>query len=82
MTIRHSDRDRGLDNFMLKACSCGESNDEHIHLAAIDNSLSFPHQHPKVSSTSTLSDQNEGLSKSSNRGGETMYMDGCTCQFR
>ncbi|BGP40564.1 Phosphatidylinositol 4-kinase LSB6 [Rhodotorula kratochvilovae] len=44
--------DRGLDNFMLKPCSlpCSSSPasppNPHLHLAAIDNSLAFPHQHP------------------------------------
>ncbi|GAA6055340.1 hypothetical protein JCM3770_005297 [Rhodotorula araucariae] len=45
--------DRGLDNFMLKPCSlpCARASPAsppkpHLHLAAIDNSLAFPHQHP------------------------------------
>lgn len=40
--------DRGLDNFMLRFCpaSAVDGTAPHIHLAAIDNSLSFPHQHP------------------------------------
>ncbi|KAH8927148.1 hypothetical protein BT69DRAFT_1347504 [Atractiella rhizophila] len=52
--------DRGLDNFMIRYCppspssttsssspSNGNGNRQpHIHLAAIDNSLAFPHQHP------------------------------------
>ncbi|GAA5925749.1 1-phosphatidylinositol 4-kinase LSB6 [Sporobolomyces koalae] len=45
--------DRGLDNFMIKAChptpSLGSnpSGRPHVHLAAIDNSLAFPHTHPQ-----------------------------------
>ena len=55
--------DRGLDNFMIKACpgKCSQDSDDkaalagsqvpydkpHMHIAAIDNSLSFPHHHPK-----------------------------------
>lgn len=49
-------RDRGLDNFMIKGCTCSspedaaastsDDNTPHVHIAAIDNSLSFPHQHP------------------------------------
>ncbi|GAA5896804.1 hypothetical protein JCM8208_007095 [Rhodotorula glutinis] len=42
--------DRGLDNFMLKPCAlpCSPSSPPkpHLHLAAIDNSLAFPHKHP------------------------------------
>ncbi|GAA5935777.1 hypothetical protein JCM3775_007326 [Rhodotorula graminis] len=42
--------DRGLDNFMLKpctlACSPSAPPKPHLHLAAIDNSLAFPHKHP------------------------------------
>jgi len=50
--------DRGLDNFMIKPClspsSCSpptsDSDDDfqpHLHLAAIDNSLAFPHTYPQ-----------------------------------
>ncbi|GAA5843516.1 hypothetical protein JCM9279_000777 [Rhodotorula babjevae] len=42
--------DRGLDNFMLRPCTvpCSSSSPPkpHLHLAAIDNSLAFPHKHP------------------------------------
>ncbi|BGP32589.1 Phosphatidylinositol 4-kinase LSB6 [Rhodotorula toruloides] len=41
--------DRGLDNFMARVCydtGYGHSPRSHLHLAAIDNSLAFPHQHP------------------------------------
>ncbi|GAA6005986.1 1-phosphatidylinositol 4-kinase LSB6 [Rhodotorula paludigena] len=41
--------DRGLDNFMLHPCACsadGSPAAPHMHVAAIDNSLAFPHQHP------------------------------------
>lgn len=41
--------DRGLDNFMARVCydtSEGHPPHPHFHLAAIDNSLAFPHQHP------------------------------------
>ena len=48
-------RDRGLDNFMIKGCTrstpedatvsiISDENTPHVHIAAIDNSLSFPHQ--------------------------------------
>ena len=48
--------DRGLDNFMIKPClappSCSSPDSDsdfqpHLHLAAIDNSLAFPHTHPQ-----------------------------------
>ncbi|BGP08587.1 Phosphatidylinositol 4-kinase LSB6 [Rhodotorula toruloides] len=41
--------DRGLDNFMARVCydtSDGHPPHLQFHLAAIDNSLAFPHQHP------------------------------------
>ncbi|GEM10044.1 phosphatidylinositol 4-kinase type II subunit alpha [Rhodotorula toruloides] len=46
-SIRNTDR--GLDNFMARVCydtSDGHPPHPHFHLAAIDNSLAFPHQHP------------------------------------
>lgn len=53
--------DRGLDNFMIKPClpapddACRSSvptskaspERPHLHIAAIDNSLAFPHTHPQ-----------------------------------
>ncbi|GAA6012007.1 hypothetical protein JCM11491_000132 [Sporobolomyces phaffii] len=46
--------DRGLDNFMIKPCAVGVGSGggggggpPHVHVAAIDNSLAFPHRHPR-----------------------------------
>lgn len=39
--------DRGLDNFMIRYNPHPRQGERHIMIGAIDNSLSFPHQHPQ-----------------------------------
>lgn len=39
--------DRGLDNFMIKCNPKPAPGERYVKIGAIDNSLSFPHQHPQ-----------------------------------